>query len=218
MSGGARRPSACSAASSSWGSQHNRSLKNVIDDGTNDPFAFELPAFRLEWNDLYLAEGYRPTAVRIACAIGATYTLVTCALNFARDPGLRGEWGGIGWAVRLWGSRGMLAVIMIIIGGAFCVPRLKPFCIRYYNLLCTALLISVYACFVTYYLMYDLRNMFADPVAGMSRVFHRDHLFQYENVTFGFQMTNGWLLMRNCTDANPEAQLMMPFRAMHPPG
>ena len=205
---------------STWGSLEG-SLKEIHGPanvggatGLHEPGApVGVPEFRHEWTDMYRAERYQPNAARIAAAIGTTYTLATCLLNFSRDPGLQGDWGGISWAVALWGSRGMLAVFMGGLGGLLFVRRLQPFCVRQYDLLCATMLIGVYACFVTYYLVYDLRNIFADPHASSG------HLFQFENVTFGIRMVaGGWFPLRNCTDANPEAQLMVPFRAMYPPG
>jgi len=182
------------------------------------PQEFNAPVYQEDWDDTYMAETYQPLAIRLASGIGAFLTLGKFALGFAADPGLRGEWGGIWWGVVHFFPLLVISLVSVFVSFLFCLPNLKPFCIRQYDLLCALWLFCLYVCILVFSVLWDLRNIFVDD----GKYHHSENAtrssIHYENVTFAINMVNGWWPVRNCSDLNPEGQLLVTTQPGFPPG
>jgi len=182
------------------------------------PQEFNVPVYREDWNDTFMAETYQPFAIRLASGIGAFLTLCSFALRFSADPGLQGKWGGIWWGIVHFLPLVVISVVSVFVLILFCLPNLKPFCIRQYDLLCALWLFCMYVCILVFYVLWDLRSIFVDDGKYHQSEDATRSAIHYENVTFAINMVHGWWPVRNCSDLNPEGQLLVTTQPGFPPG
>ena len=166
--------------------------------------------FQARWQEQYTREKYNPMAIRFVTTVSTIYFLLNGALDLLTDPGITGEWGGFEWTLRMAAPRLAGGVLSLLVLVSVFVPYFASFCARYHEYICAFWILVIYLAQMVYSFMWDLRLATVGG-GGISK-------YQYANITFSVEYQHGWMPVRQCNDSNPEATLLLPFRAMTSPG